>query len=289
MPDRSVRTRTSPGPGSGSATGRISPRPGSHNQNASASCCTGLTPRVPPGRDEQNVPVERVTAVSMLHPPMLDARTGGSVRRLPTGLAVGLIAQIALLASLAGSVGLGAAGWAVGLAYAAIGGAALAVLASRSGNERLGPANAVTLGRATLVGGVAALVADSLTEPTSVPTLVALTVVALALDTVDGWVARRTRTASQLGWRFDQEVDSFLILVLSVYVAFSIAWWVLAIGLARYAFALAGGLWPWMAGTLPPRYWGKVVAAVQGIVLTIAAADVLPRPWTYAVLVVSAV
>ena len=40
-----------------------------------------------------------------------------------------------------------------------------------------------------------------------------------SLDAVDGQVARRTGTVSALGARFDMEVDAFLILVLSVYVA----------------------------------------------------------------------
>jgi len=35
-PERSVLTRTSPSPGAGSGTGRISPAPGSRSQNASA-------------------------------------------------------------------------------------------------------------------------------------------------------------------------------------------------------------------------------------------------------------
>ena len=43
-----------------------------------------------------------------------------------------------------------------------------------------------------------------------------LSSVALALDGVDGQVARRTRTVSALGARFDMEVDAFLVLVLSV-------------------------------------------------------------------------
>ena len=73
------------------------------------------------------------------------------------------------------------------------------------------------------------------------------------------------------------EVDAFLILVLSVYVARSVGPWVLAIGVARYAFVVAGWLLPWLREPLPPRYWRKVVAAIQGIVLTVAAADVLPR------------
>ena len=115
--------------------------------------------------------------------------------------------------------------------------------------------------------------------------LVTLTVVALALDAVDGWVARRNGTASALGAHFDGEVDAFLILVLSVYVARSAGAWVLAIGAARYAFLAAGWLLPWMREPLPPRYWRKVVAATQGIVLTIAAADVLPPALTQAALV----
>ena len=56
--------------------------------------------------------------------------------------------------------------------------------------------------------------------------------VALLLDWVDGQVARRTHTESAFGARFDMEVDAFLILVLSVYVASTTGWWVLIIGAA---------------------------------------------------------
>jgi hypothetical protein len=52
---------------------------------------------------------------------------------------------------------------------------------------------------------------------------------------------------------------------------------VLLIGAARYALLLAGWLIPWLAAPLPARYWGKVVAAVQGIVLTVAVSGVLDR------------
>ena len=99
---------------------------------------------------------------------------------------------------------------------------------------------------------------------------------ALVLDLVDGKVARRTATASALGARFDMEIDAFLILVLSVYVAPSLGAWVLAIGLMRYAYLAATWALGWLRGPLPPRYWRKVVAAVQGIVLTVASAGVLP-------------
>jgi phosphatidylglycerophosphate synthase len=117
--------------------------------------------------------------------------------------------------------------------------------------------------------------------------LVTLAAVALALDAVDGKVARRTGTASALGARFDMEVDAFLLLVLSVYVTRPVAGWALAIGAMRYAFVVATWVLPWMRGSLPPRYWRKVVAATQGVVLVFAAADVLPQPLTAAVLAVS--
>ena len=151
--------------------------------------------------------------------------------------------------------------------------------------RRLGPASWVTLARATLAVGVAALVADSFAHDTPVALLVTLAAVALALDPVDGWVARRTGTATALGARFDGEVDAFLILALSVYVAPDVGAWVLAIGAARYLFLAGEWLLPWMRAPLPPRRWRKVVAAAQGIVLTVAAADVLPRALTQALLV----
>jgi phosphatidylglycerophosphate synthase len=195
-----------------------------------------------------------------------------------TGPVIGLTGQIALLAALAGTVGLGAAGWLAGVAHGVITCAALTWGLSRSDAAGLGPADRVTLVRATLVGGVAALTADTFDRHAALAVLLALAVVALVLDGVDGRVARHTSTASALGARFDMEVDAFLILVLSVYVAHSMGGWVLAIGAMRYAFLVASWILPWLRESVPPRYWRKVVAAIQGIVLVFAAADVLPRP-----------
>ncbi|MBO0833597.1 MAG: CDP-alcohol phosphatidyltransferase family protein, partial [Actinobacteria bacterium] len=139
------------------------------------------------------------------------------------------------------------------------------------------PADWVTLARAVLSGGVAGLVADSFGRPVSIIALVTLATVALVLDAVDGQVARRTGTATPLGGRLDGEVDAFLILVLSVAVSQVYGSWVLFIGAARYALLLAGWLIPWLAAPLPPRYWRKVVAAVQGIFLTVALSGLLDR------------
>lgn len=201
-----------------------------------------------------------------------------------TGPVIGLIVQVVLLAALAGTVGLGSAGWLAALAYGVVTCAALTRSRYRSGAAALGPADRVTLSRATLVGAVAALTADSFDRHVPVGVLVTIAVVALVLDAVDGKVARRTGTATALGARFDMEVDAFLILVLSVYVARLFGAWVLAIGAMRYAYAVATWVLPWLRGWLPPRYWRKVVAAIQGIVLVSAAAGVLPRPLMIAAL-----
>jgi len=147
-----------------------------------------------------------------------------------------------------------------------------------------GPADWVTLTRATLVGCVAALTADSWQRRAPVKVLVAIAIVALVLDALDGQVARRTGTVSGLGARFDMEVDAILILVLSVYVARSMGAWVLAIGVMRYAFVVMGWALRWLRGPVPPRFWRKVVAATQAVVLVFAASDILPSPLIVAAL-----
>jgi phosphatidylglycerophosphate synthase len=215
-------------------------------------------------------------------------RTALAVSMTMLAAQVVLIAGLAVTAGLDGS-GLGPAGWAVGLASAAVMSLALARGRSYWGADRLGPADWVTLTRAALTVGVAALVADSFTDSVPVALLVSLAALALALDAVDGRIARRTRTTSALGGQMDGEVDAFLILVLSVYVARSAGAWVLAIGAARYAFLATGYVLPWLRAPLPPRHWRKVVCATQGIVLTVAAAQVLPAPLVNAALAVALV
>lgn len=167
-------------------------------------------------------------------------------------------------------------GWVAVLAYLLVSNALVVRGLRRRRSARFGSANIVTAMRSTIVGVITGLVVASFTAPISIGLLVALVVPALALDAVDGWVARRTGTTSELGARFDMEVDAFLLLVLSVFVAQTMGLWVVAIGLLRYAFVAAGWVLPWMRRQLPPRYWRKVVTAVAGIALAIAASGLLP-------------
>src|SRR5690349_17182591 len=211
----------------------------------------------------------------------------GTLRAVRTGPVSGLVGQVLLLTALTATVGLGPAGWVAGLATAALVDVTLAHGLVRDPAERLGPAGWVTLARATLALGVAALTADSFVRGVPVALLVGLAAVALVLDYVDGEVARRTGTVSELGGRLDGEVDAFLILALSLYVAPIAGAWVLAIGAARYVFLAAGWALPWMRARLPRRDWRKTVAATQGIVLAVAGADVLPLPLVEAALAIA--
>jgi len=220
--------------------------------------------------------------------------------RAPAEIVLALGALVLALLALTSIVGLGRVGWLAGLATGLLVTTTLAGGLRRrhsaEGLRGLGPADRVTLARAMLTCAVAGLLATALTGwPDASPDqaqlgrvlVVAVSTVALVLDYVDGRVARRTGTASALGARFDMEVDALLLLVLSAYVASSVGLWVLAIGLARYAFWGVRVLVPWLRGTAPPRPWCKVVAAIQGIVLVVVATGWLPDGLARAALVVA--
>ncbi|MCP2322038.1 phosphatidylglycerophosphate synthase [Hamadaea flava] len=190
-----------------------------------------------------------------------------------TGPVTGLAVQVGLLAGLSVSVGLTGLGWTLGVAYG-LAVAGLLTWALWTAGRGLGPADGITLARATLVGGILAMTVG---VPGPVWVIVWTSTLALVLDAIDGWIARRTGTDSPLGARFDMEVDAFLLLVLAIYVGRSAGLWVALIGFMRYLYALAGWLLPWLRGQVPYRYWRKVVAAVQGIVLVCAASGLFPH------------
>lgn len=129
----------------------------------------------------------------------------------------------------------------------------------------LGPANRVTLGRTVLVALVAGAIAAPAWVQQHAPVVAGTAGVALALDGIDGWVARRWRCASAFGARFDMELDAFLILVLCVHllVMGKAESWVLAIGAMRYLFVAAMRVWPWLDGPLPESGRRKLVCVWQ--------------------------
>lgn len=169
----------------------------------------------------------------------------------------------------------------------------VAVMASRI-NERnhpfaeFGPANGVTLGRATFVALVAAMIGER-TEPIVAAAAAAAATAATAMDAVDGWLARRTGMSSAFGARFDMEVDALLIQVLSILV-----WthdkagaWVVLSGLLRYVFVAAGRVWPWMERPLEPSRRRQTVCAVQVVALIAALEPFVRRPSSTAIAVMA--
>ncbi len=160
------------------------------------------------------------------------------------------------------------AGW---LAYALLGGIVLALASLRLGRARFGLANQVTLLRSGLVCLAGGVLLASGHAPSMSWSLAGLIGAALALDAIDGWLARRLRLVTAFGARFDVEVDALLLLILALLVwqAHQVAGWVLVVGLLRYGFVLAERVLPWLSAPLPPSRRRKAICAQQGITLLV--------------------
>jgi phosphatidylglycerophosphate synthase len=206
---------------------------------------------------------------------MNDVTTGTALRdsSIATAMAVALCV---VLAGYSAPALLSATAAMVGIALVAAAGATVILRTGRWS----GPADRVTLGRTVLIGGCATIAVLALAHdlPDRPWWLLALVVPALALDGVDGFVARRTGTSSAAGARLDMEMDAALLLVLSTVAILSLGWWALAIGGMRYVFVAAAYFRPQLSGPLAFSQFRRVVAAVQGVSLAIALAPVTPLP-----------
>ena len=143
--------------------------------------------------------------------------------------------------------------------------------------ERFGPANRITLARSLLVAAVACLIgAPPTTETATGASIVAI--VALCMDGLDGWVARKTDSISAYGAQLDMELDSIFMMVLCIMV---FDWdhagpWVLSGGLARYGWLAVQSVVVWFRRPLLPAFRRKTacVVGVAGLALALA-----PWPW----------
>ena len=199
-------------------------------------------------------------------------------RQMPGPTARGTLSSIFMVAALTAGVGAALArhaGWnerhvVASLSGYAVVGAIVALAPSlRLDRTHFGLANQVTLlrsGLVCLVGGVLLASGHAPSMGWSLPALIA---VALALDALDGWLARRLRLISAFGARFDVEVDTLLLLILALLVwqADRVGAWVLAIGLLRYGFVAAGFLYSWLQQPLAPSFRRKAVCVLQGLTL----------------------
>lgn len=165
--------------------------------------------------------------------------------------------------------------------YGAAGALILSTLPGVLPEPGFGPANRVTLGRMVLTLPLAALLLHS--EALGVAGrwwIIGVGTAVMVLDGFDGWVARRTRTGTSYGARFDMETDAFLMLVLSglVWVGGRVGAWVLLIGAMRYLFVAAGLLLPAMRAPLFPSLRRRIVCVVQGVGLLVCLGPIIPGP-----------
>jgi phosphatidylglycerophosphate synthase len=166
---------------------------------------------------------------------------------------------------------------AVSIASVAGAGVVLRLASVHLADGILGIANRVTLVRGALAALAAGLL---LAEPRRERAWFAVAVIAaaLALDGVDGALARRRGLTTPFGARFDMETDALTILILC-----ALAWrferagaWVMLGGLLRYAFVAAGSVWPWLRRPLPPSRRRQTACVVQIGALIACLAPVAP-------------
>lgn len=148
-------------------------------------------------------------------------------------------------------------------------------------HDRFGPANTVTSLRAGIVSvvGATVLFADNLlASEIIIWTMVVLVAIELSLDGVDGFLARRLNLSSVFGARFDMEVDALLILIASVaaFVLEKAGWWVLTIGLMRYAFILLQQAVPRLRAELADSFRRKFICVIEIAALCVILLPVTP-------------
>ena len=168
-------------------------------------------------------------------------------------------------------------------------GAGLVLLALPGSHRfvRMGAANQVTIVRGALVALLAALLGEHISRAIATVAVVVASA-AMLLDGVDGWLARRSGTASAFGARLDMETDALFVAVLALLVwQFGKAGsWVLLSGLMRYLFGAVVAFIPRLQRPVPSTNRGKTIAVLQMIALIVALAPGCGRPasaWVAAV------
>jgi phosphatidylglycerophosphate synthase len=202
----------------------------------------------------------------------------GAARAIRLTVAAGVVVSVASAAGVRLAYPTGATGTAVAAGVGCLPAVLTALAVSRRDPPTVSAADRVTLVRAVLAGSCAAVTLMALAGAAPVRTwyLFALVVPTLALDAVDGAVARRTRSATSAGADLDMQVDAGVLVVLSVAVAPVLGGWVLLIGAMRYLYVAASWAWPMLRSPLPRSRFRRGVAGLQGGVLAAALAPVVP-------------
>lgn len=117
--------------------------------------------------------------------------------------------------------------------------------------------------------------------------LIGLSLAILALDGLDGWLARRYTLSSEFGSYFDKETDALFLLLLCALATFRgpLGVWILGAGLLRYGFVVLLFVLPTPATAEPRSTWARYV---YGVMITALLASFLPYPGIYRPLIIGA-
>lgn len=130
-----------------------------------------------------------------------------------------------------------------------------------------GAANAVTVSRIVVTVLIASLVpvASQITQQWVLWSIACVATITLCMDGLDGYLARKHKQCSAFGARLDMETDALLGLVITLFLwqSGTTGFWILGLGLMRYAFLL-GSLWlPALKRKLFPSMRRKAVCVIQ--------------------------
>ena len=228
----------------------------------------------------------------MRNPAALSTRNGESQPRRASGArwprgtlpAVTIaVVVVVLAAAVLGATVLpdGRLVWRAAIVAVVAGGLLLWLTAQHLAAASFGAANLVTLGRGVLTVLLLALLGAPASAGLSW-LVVVLAIVAVALDGVDGTLARSRNEASDFGARFDMETDALLILVLAalVWQLDKAGAWILLAGLLRYLFVAASYAVSWLARPLPPSRRRQSVCVLQIVSLIGALVPFVLSPWS---------
>jgi len=189
-----------------------------------------------------------------------------------------------VLAPSATVVAAAAAGWPLwpsAMVAILVTAAVLADFHQRESVGAFGLANGVTLVRLNLtVFLIVAMVADLAFAALSSRlawTVFLAAAIALVMDGIDGWLARRRHEASSFGERFDMAADTAFTITLGLSLwGFGLTGaWVLAIGLLRPAYLALGHWRPELRTPLAPSRLRKLLCAAALCLLVAALAPPL--------------
>jgi len=106
-----------------------------------------------------------------------------------------------------------------------------------------------------------------------------LMLLAVLLDVFDGYIARRLKKSTELGFYFDLEVDAFYVLVMSLYFFQfrDVPWWMLVPGIMRYLFIVVTLIFPKNTFNESKKPYASFIAGLYFVILLVSI--VIPIEW----------